>query len=180
MNKYEMSRQRLVKYLLSEKSLAKDSGARGKAFEIECAMETSKKKGVAKVGRTDVFIRLNGKAVPAECKTNGGRVETLIYGSNKSEFVIYRLDTIIKHKASKAREAWKETRYIAPIIVPTDVFIDCLQDCNALKYIRHGGEIDGIGIQASSKKLYERLLRWPVRYERTREYFDSDFEGLTL
>ena len=59
-----------------------NQGARGRAFELMCAREKSHKVSVAKQGQTDVSVRVvvNGKAkyLPAECKTNGGRVNALI------------------------------------------------------------------------------------------------------
>lgn len=157
-----------------------DPGAEGRKFELDCARPLSTKKKVSKQGEADIKICFNGKYIPAECKTNGGRVDDLLDGSNKSKFVIYRLDVIQKHKAGKKTEAWDEHRYIAPVIIPTPIFLECLLECNAFKDIRKGGKLDGIGIQCSSKKLYQRLLAWPVRFDNTKDYISADFEGLKL
>lgn len=157
-----------------------DCGAYGRRFELDCARPRSPKARVSSAGKVDVTIRYNGKYLPAECKTNGGRIDDLLDGSNKSKFVIYRLDVIQKHKAGKKTEAWDEHRYIAPVIIPTPIFLGCLLECNAFKDIRKGSKLDGIGIQCSSKKLYERLLSWSVAFDPARDYTSADFEGLEL
>ena len=157
-----------------------DCGARGRIFENRNARPKSNKKDVSGAGKNDNHIKYNNKYVPAESKTNGGRVDSLLDGSNKSKFIIYEMDIVIKHKAGKRTPEWTERRYVESIIVPTNLFLDCLTELNAIKPMYHGGEYDGIGIQVSSKKLYQRLLQWPVKYDRTRDYTSADFEGLTL
>ena len=157
-----------------------DSGYFGRVMENQCARPKSRKKCVSSAGKADIHIKYNGRYVPAEVKTNGGRVDSLIDGTNKSKFIIYEMDVIIKHKAGKRTPEWTEHRYVESIIVPTKLFLDCLTEVNATKPMYHGGEYDGIGIQVSSKKLYNRLLQWPVKYDRTRDYTSADFEGLTL
>lgn len=157
-----------------------DSGYFGRITENQYARPKSRKKCVSSAGQADVHIKYNGRYVPAEVKTNGGRVDSLLDGSNKSKFVIYVMEYVQRHKAGKKTEAWEERRSIGPLIIPTALFLNCLQEVNAIKTVNKHGEYDGLGIQVSSKKLYQRLLQWPVEYDRTRDYTSADFEGLTL
>lgn len=166
------------------RSNAKDSGAEGKVFEIECARPMSAKVNVSAQNRSDVHILLDGNYVAAECKTNGGRVDDLLNGTNKAKFVIYRLCFVQKHKASKKHPAFEEVRSIDPVIIPTALFLNMLQECNALKAVAHDGVIDGIAIQPSSKKMYERLAAYIENYQltfsNTAEYESWMFEGVAL
>ena len=168
---------------------AHNPGAMGRAFELSCARAGSRKTCVSKQGKVDVSVKVvvNGKAryMPAECKTNGGRVDDLLNGSNKSAFVIYQLTFVQKHKATKKAEAWEETRSVPAVIVPTALFLQMLTECNAIKAIAHGGVQDGIAIQPSSKKMFERLTAYTENFpdmvfspETT--YEDWMFEGLEL
>lgn len=186
--KYTAIRQTAI---ANELSNTANCGARGRAFELMCARSASHKTCVAKQGKTDVSVRVivNGKVkyLPAECKTNGGRVNDLIDGSNKSRFVIYKLDFTQKHKASKKAEAWEEIRSTSALIIPTDLFVAMLIDCNAIKEVRHNGEVDGIAIQPSSKRMYERLKLYEKNYPDLKfnpnpetDYEDWMFEGLEL
>jgi hypothetical protein len=175
-----------IQYELSNTA---NCGAYGRAFELMCAREKSRKTCVSKQGQVDVSVRVvvNGKVryVPAECKTNGGRVESLLNGTNKSRFVIYELNFTQKHKATKKAEAWEEIRSVPALLIPTALFTAMLIDCNAIKEIRHGGEVDGIGIQPSSKRMYERLTAYAenfpdMKFSPEAEYEDWMFEGLEL
>ena len=175
--------------IANELSNTANCGAYGRAFEIACARPASRKTYVAKQGQTDVSIRvvINGKVryMPAECKTNGGRVNDLLDGSNKSSFVIYKLDFVQKHKATKKAEAWDEIRSVPALLIPTALFTAMLIECNAIKEIRHGGEVDGIGIQPSSKRMFERLSTYAENFpdmifSPENEYEDWMFEGLEL
>lgn len=157
-----------------------DSGYFGRITENQCARPKSRKKCVSSAGRADVHIKYNGRYIPAEVKTNGGRIDSLIDGTNKSKFVIYVMEYVQRHKAGKKTEAWEERRSVGPLIIPTALFLNCVQEVNAIKTVNKHGEYDGLGIQVSSKKLYQRLLQWPVEFDRTRDYTSADFEGLTL
>lgn len=172
-----------------ELSNAHNPGAMGRAFELSCARAGSRKTCVSKQGKVDVSVKVvvNGKAkyLPAECKTNGGRVDDLLSGSNKSAFVIYQLTFVQKHKATKKADAWEEVRSVPAVIVPTALFLQMLTECNAIKAIAHGGVQDGIAIQPSSKRMYERLTAYTENFpdmvfspEAT--YEDWMFEGLEL
>lgn len=186
MNKYEIKRQALIAEILANEN---DPGRHGKAFELSCARSLSKKDRVSAQGKFDNYIRFsrNGKDsyVGAEAKTNGGRVEALLSGENKAKFVIYRLTTVQKHKATKSTPAWVEPRVVPALIIPTALFLQMLKECNALKEMRHGGIVDGIGIQPTSKKMYERLTAYGENYpdllfDREAIYEDWMFEGLEL
>ena len=166
-----------------------NQGARGRAFELMCAREKSRKTCVSKQGQVDVSVKviINGKAkyMPAECKTNGGRVNDLLDGSNKSRFVIYKLDFTQKHKATKKADAWEEIRSTPALLIPTDLFTAMLIDCNAIKEVRHNGEVDGIAIQPSSKRMFERLIAYAenfpdMEFSPETDYEDWMFEGLEL
>lgn len=168
---------------------AHNPGAMGRAFELSCARAGSRKTCVSKQGKVDVSVKVvvNGKAkyLPAECKTNGGRVDDLLCGSNKSAFVIYQLTFTQKHKATKKADAWEEVRSVPAVIVPTALFLQMLTECNAIKAIAHGGVQDGIAIQPSSKRMYERLTAYienfpDMVFSPETTYEDWMFEGLEL
>lgn len=185
--KLDRARASTIQNLLANSA---DDGRFGRAFEVSCARPLSHKTEVSAQNRADVSIKMmvNGKIqyVHAECKTNGGRVNDLLDGSNKSRFVIYRLDTVQKHKATKKSPEWVEIRTVEPVVIPTDLFLEMLRECNALKTVAHGGVVDGIAIQVSSKKMFERLTAYinnygkAVIFDRERIYEDWDFEDLEL
>ena len=183
-------KEKRMEAITHELNNSKNPGAMGRAFELSCARTGSRKVSVSKQGQTDVSVKVlvNGKAkyLPAECKTNGGRVNDLLDGSNKSAFVIYRLDFTQKFKATKTAPAREEARHVPPVIIPTDLFVAMLIDCNAIKAIGHGGVQDGIAIQPSSKRMYERLIAYidnygeAVLFDNTKTYEAWDFEGLEI
>ena len=159
-----------------------DDGRFGRAFELTCARLNSHKTCVSKQGQVDVSVKFvdgNGKVkyVPCEVKMNGGRVDELLHGS-KAKYVIYRLDFVQKHKASKTREAWDEVRTVEPVIIPKALFLAKLKEFNAIKVINRNGEFDGYGIQVSSKKWYEWLADYPVKFDNENAYEEWEFEGL--
>ena len=159
-----------------------DDGRFGRAFELECARTNSRKTRVSKQGQTDVSVKFadnNGKAkyMPCEVKTNGGRIDELLNGS-KAKYVIYRLEFVQKHKASKTRDAWEEIRTIEPVIIPKDLFLAKLREFNAIKVINREGKFDGYGIQVSSKKWYEWLADYPVKFDNENTYEEWEFDGL--
>ena len=175
--------------IVRELNNAQNPGAMGRAFELSCARAGSHKTCVSKQGKVDVSVKVvvNGKAryMPAECKTNGGRVDDLLNGSNKSAFVIYQLTFVQKHKATKKADAWEEVRSVPAVIVPTALFLQMLTECNAIKAIAHGGVQDGIAIQPSSKRMFERLTAYienfpDMVFSPETTYEDWMFEGLEL
>lgn len=155
-----------------------DDGRYGRVFELECARASSRKCRVSKQGEADVYIKYGKGYVKAECKTNGGRIESLLNGNNTAKFVIYRLDFTQKHKACKSKPAWEEVRHIEPVIIPTELFIKALRKFGAIKSTN--GVNPELAIQPSSKKWYEWLKDYPVEYHNDWDYEASDFEGLTV
>lgn len=146
-------------------------GAYGCIMEI---MQGGKKKtAVSKQNTNDMYFYYNGKRVKAECKTSGGRIGSLLDGTNKSPFVVYSLDVCNANTNNKPR-------HIDPVIMPVQMFINLLVDCNAVKAINKHGTFDEWGIQCSSKVLYERLLEYPIMFTPESHYTDDDFEDLIV
>ena len=174
MTKNETKRENRIAELLANPHC----GTNGIVTELMCARPNSNKADVSKQGKADVHIKYNGRYIPAEVKTNGGRVDTLLNGTNKAKFVIYALDFTQKHKAGKNTPAREERRHIDPVIIPTAIFLQVLRECNALKEVAHNGVVDGIAIQPSSKKLFQWLENWPVEFHNDWDYTSEDFEGL--
>lgn len=164
-----------------EKNL-NNPGGRGIAFELMCAREKSRKCKVAEQNEVDVYIKMevNGKIayVPAECKTNGGRVDELLNGTTKAKFVIYRLEYTQKLKNSA------DVRIVPPVVIPVDLFLNALHQINAIKAINKKGLLDGYGIQVSSKKLYLKLLDYIdnygdcVLFDNNKTFEDWAFDGI--
>lgn len=159
-----------------------DDGRFGRVFELECARNKSRKASVAEQNEVDVSVKfsVNGKIryIPCECKTNGGRIDELLNGS-KAKYVIYDLHFIQKHKASKSRDAWEESRDLEqPRLIPVGLFLEKLREFNAIKAINRNGELDGYGIQVSSKKWFNWLCDYPVTFDNESTYEEWEFEGL--
>lgn len=161
-----------------------DSGRFGRAFELECARVKSRKVRVSEQNEIDVHIKMyvNDKItyVPAECKTNGGRVDELLNGTTKAKYVIYRLNFTQKLKNSV------DVREIPPVVIPVDLFLEMLEDVNAIKAINKNGEFDGYGIQVSSKKMFLRLAEYvdnygdAVLFDNEKVFDDWAFDGIEL
>lgn len=187
MTKYEKMRQARIAELLANE---RDSGRFGKVDELLASRPASKKVDVSRQGKTDNYLRIcyGGKVrnVGFENKTNGGRVEKILDGTQKEAFVVYSLQFTQKHKACKKAEAWEEVRYIPKVIIPTVLFRDLLVELGCYKDMIHHGVVDGIGIQPSSKKLYQRLSAYienygeSVLFSNTKIYEEWEFEGLEL
>ena len=162
----------------------KDNGGQGRAFELQCARAKSRKTKVGEQNEVDVHIKMevNGRItyVPAECKTNGGRVDELLNGTTKAKFVIYRLDFTQKLKNSV------DVRTIPPVVIPVHLFLALLHEVNAIKAINKQGTLDGYGIQVSSKKLYCRLLAYIENYgdcvlfDNEKTFDDWAFDGIEI
>ena len=174
MNKYQKAR--LEEMERHAANADHDCGAWGRVFELECASENSRKTRVSKQGEKDVYIHYGRGYVAAECKTNGGRIESL-RKPGAPKFIIYRLDFIQKHKATKGgRPAWDEVRTVDPVLIPTAVFLAALDRFGATKSTN--GRNPEEAIQVSSKKLYDWLCDWPIPFEPGQHYTAEDFEGL--
>ena len=152
-----------------------DDGALGRVFELSCASAGSHKTRVSVQGKADVFIHYGKGYVAAECKTNGGRIAAL-RKPGAPRFVIYKLDFVQQHKASKSKPAYAEERHIDPVVIPTAVFLAALDRFGATKSTN--GTNPEEAIQVSSKRFFEWLLDWPIPYEPGLHYTAEDFEGL--
>lgn len=162
----------------------KNLGRFGMSFELKCVRAKSTKTKLGEQNEKDVSVKflVDGKIryLPAECKTNGGRVDGYFDGSVKGNFTIYRLEFTQKLKIEN------EYRYIPPIVIPNNLFIALLQEVNAIKAINRHGEVDGYGIQVSSKKLYNRLNAYIERYgdkvlfDNEKTFNFDDFNNLVL
>lgn len=172
MNKYEKIRNEEIKRHAA--NIGHDDGAKGRIFELLCATKHSHKTCVSVQGKADTFIKYGKGSVPAECKTNGGRIENL--RNSKVKFVIYYMNFTQKHKATKKSPAWEEKREIKPVLIPKEIFLAALDRFGATKSTN--GRNPEEAIQVSSKKFYEWLLEWPIPYEPNTCYTEDDFEGL--
>ena len=160
-----------------------DDGRFGREFELKCARMNSRKTSVSKQGQVDIhvkFIGENGRTyyVPCETKTNGGRIDELLNGS-KAQYVVYDLHFVQQHKATKKHGAWEERRDLEqPVIIPKSLFLAKLMEFNAIKAINRNGEFDGYGIQVSSKRWFEWLSDYPVKFDNENAYEAWEFDGL--
>lgn len=162
-----------------------DQGGRGRAFELQCARAKSRKCKVAEQNEIDVhikFINDNGKVIykPAECKTNGGRIDEILVENPRVEYVIYRLQFTQKLKNSV------DERNLPAIVMPVGMFVGMLRKVNAIKVINKKGVFDGYGIQASSKKMYECLCNYiedygdAILFDNEKVFENWDFDGLEI
>lgn len=149
-----------------------DSGAFGKKRELEHTRENSLKNKVSRAGMPDNYFKFNGKAKPYECKTNGGRVGAVIASLEHGNdgFIVYEMNVCNSTTGGKPR-------IITPVIMHYSQFIELLKDTGALRLNSRDGEPC---IQVSSKKLYERLLDYPIIFDENDEYTSDDFEGLEI
>ncbi len=165
---YQKHRENQIKRLLTKEN---DDGRFGRIFELECRRKKSRQIGIGDHNQKDVSVKflVNGKIqyLPAECKTNGGRIDGYFDGSIYGKFTIYRLEFTQKLKIEN------EYRYIPPIVIPNDLFIALLEDVKAIKAINKNGVLDGYGIQVSSKKLFNRLNDYVNRYG-SKVLFDNE------
>ena len=179
------AKEKRARAIAYHESNTKDCGGRGRAFELMCAFDGSRKTKVAEQNEVDVKIKVitdNGKVkyIPTECKTNGGRVDELLVARPKAKFIIYRLEYTQKLKNSV------DVRVVPPVVVPVGSFVEMLKEINAIKAINKHGALDGYGIQVSSKKLFVRLQEYidnygdVVIYDNTRVYEEWELEGLEI
>ena len=159
----------------------KGPGVMGCVAELLAATTNSKKTTISNPGKADCYIKLrteSGHVIPVavERKTNGGRIQTIETELSKAEkmvgrFVVYSMD-ICNTTTSGLR------RRVPAVVIPRKLFIEKLVEFGAIKEMRHGGHVDGYGIQVSKKAWYEWLSDWPIVYDRNAVYSDEDFMGL--
>ena len=142
-----------------------DSGAYGRIREILSKSAHSKQVNFAKQGKADCFVWVDGKRYNAECKTNGGRIGSL-YGKNAPKFVVYSMDVCNAGTSHIRRE-------IKQVVMRTEMFLAILEDCKAVKSTN--GEHPEPAIQVTSKKLFEVLAGYTLKYDPNRRYSEIDF-----
>ena len=99
-----------------------DDGIYGKTVEKLTRREKSHKVTVAKQGKVDATAKIDGKLIPIEVKTNGGRIDNI-----KTKYIVYsiRLD----NSTGKCD--------ICQRIIKVDTFMAKLKEFNAIKEVRH-------------------------------------------
>lgn len=141
-------------------NFANDNGAFGRLFELATARARSNKDRVSAQGKADTFVKVirNGKAVylPAEVKTNGGRIESL-YAGNAVKLVIVAL--CFSNSTG--------TRFLLPRILPTAQYLRLLEDCGAIKMTN--GAHNERAVQPSNKAMYNALCD-ALEFDADREY----------
>lgn len=175
MNKFQKARAEKIEYYRSRIGI--NPGAVGCIEELLSVSANSRKVSVSGVNEVDIYVHINSKKanVPAERKTNGGRIENL-RKANAPKFVVYSMHFVQKHKAGKTTEAWDELREIDPVLIPTTVFLAALDRFGATKSTN--GKNPEEAIQVSSKKFFEWLLDWPIPWNPDTVYTWDDFDGL--
>ena len=175
MTKYEKMREEKIAWYQSRIGI--NPGAIGKIEELRSVTSSSRKTAVALQGEADIYIHIGSKRsnVPAERKTNGGRIGSL-RKPDAPRYVVYSMRFVQKHKAGKHTEAYDEVREIDPVLIPTAVFLAALDRFHATKSTN--GRNPEEAIQVSSKKFFEWLLDWPIPYTPGTVYTEDDFEGL--
>lgn len=135
----------------------------GRIVEVASHTTRSNKTRVARQGKNDTCVKLaiNGKVryIPAEVKTNGGRIGSL-FQSNAPKFVIYSLNLCNSTTGNLPRK-------LAPVVLTTEDFLAVLEDCNAIK--NTNGTNPEAAIQPSSKKMFVRLSE-ATKFEADRVY----------
>lgn len=147
-------------------NIENDDGAAGRIKEI-CNGKShySTNDNFSKAGKADCFVYVDGKRFKAEYKTNGGRISNL-YGKNAPRFVVYEMD-VCNSGTSHQR------RIVEPRILRTQLFIQMLEECNAIKSTN--GDNPEPAIQVTSKKLYLKLTAYELRYDCNGRYTEADF-----
>ena len=150
---------------------SEDDGRFGRIEELLNARSKSRKSRVSAQGKTDNYIKIDGRYYDAESKINGGRIESLLNVHGRPAFVIYTLDIVVKHKDTTERRYAKK-------VIPTALFINFLINNGLTKSTN--GKNPEMAIQCSSKKLFTALLNYPIDFIPDYEYSAEDFDGLEL
>lgn len=135
----------------------------GRLVEVASHYNRSRQVQVARQGKVDTRVKLlvNGKVrnIPAECKTNGGRIGCLLE-AGAPRFVVYSLNLCNAGTGNLPRR-------LAPVVMLREDFLSLLNECNAVK--NTNGNNPEPAIQASSKKLFLRLQN-ATPFEANRVY----------
>lgn len=158
-----------------------DCGKFGKAFELITAPQRSYKKGVSAQNKNDVYIKVDGKRVAVEVKTNGGRIGSL-YKKGAPKYTIYAaaFTTCPKGISKKTGKPYEPKDYVlAPILIKTEDFLRVIEEIGCKTWREHAGLNDGEwGINSNPVKLVKRLQEYPIPYDRHATYTSDDFEDL--
>lgn len=172
-NKTDNAKKDNILYLFDRVEI--DCGAYGKIIEI--INGGKRKKAVSKQGKNDIYfsLEIEGKVkrVKAENKTNGGRIGSLLDGSNSCKFVVYSMDVCNSGTNGILR-------HLDPVIMPVEMFINLLEDVRAIKAVNEKGKFADWGIQATSKELFLRLCDYPIVFNPSTVYTLDDFDGIEV
>lgn len=148
-----------------------DSGAYGRITELLNTYDNSNKKGVSAPDKNDglLHIVIDGRVrcFHTEEKTNGGRIENLLDGSNRDKFIRYTLDICNSGTSHKRR------------VVPTKVFLtskflEMLETYGKIK--NTNGTNPERAIEPTSKTWYNALLNYPIDWDKNRIYTLDEFD----
>ena len=172
-NKTDNAKKDNIMYLFNRVEV--DCGAYGKIAEI--INGGKRKKAVSKQGKNDIYfsLEIEGKVkrVKAENKINGGRIGSLLDGSNNCKFIVYSMDVCNTGTSGVLR-------HLDPIIMPVEMFIDLLEDVGAIKAVNEKGKFADWGIQATNKELFLRLCDYPIIFNPSTVYTLDDFDGIEV
>lgn len=172
-NKTDNAKKENILYFFNRAEI--DCGAYGKMLEI--INGGKRKKEVSKQGKNDIYfsLEINGevKRIQAENKINGGRIGSLLDGSNGCKFVVYSMDVCNTGTNGVLR-------HLEPVIMPVEMFIDLLEEVGAVKPINKKGVFSDWGIQATSKELFLRLCEYPITFNPSTIYTLDDFDGIEI
>ena len=126
----------------------KFDGGLGCLFELWATSEKSRKTRVSSQGKADIFVKIerNGSVSyeRAECKLNGGRIESL-RAKNAPKYIVYAL----------ALDNSTGSYLVYPKIIKTADFLEALDEIGATK--RTKGVHDEEAIQPSKRGLWAWL-----------------------
>lgn len=155
----EIARLEKVRYNQTPKK-GVDSGAFGKALELELTPSYSHKTSVAGHNTADNYFYMDGKRVPVEIKSNGGRVGQLLKIENwGNSYVVYRLHMCNSTTGGKLID-------IPARIMTVSRFLEILQTAGAIRKNSRDGEPC---IQPSKRGLWQ-LLESETLYDPNRKY----------
>ena len=130
---------------------------------METANSTNAKHKTSKRSLCDVRITVDGKAVYAESKTNGGDIESLLTANDK-KLVVYNLNWC---KLSPSKD---EYGYTEPIILPAWAFV---RVATAIAYKNNKGRQH---IQSLKKPWQSFADSYPLKFVVGTDYSREDIE----
>lgn len=141
-----------------------DSGAYGKALELELTPSRSHKTCISGHNAPDNYCYVDGQREPVEIKSNGGRIGSLLKIENPDySYIVYKLHLCNSTTGGKMID-------IAPRIMTVSAFIAILNECGAIRKNSRDGEPC---IQPSKRGLWY-LLEMQTEYRPNEKYIRSD------